>query len=42
VGEYYFSFLSEWAIQHIGEDGMQMKAQLKTYPYGFIPPDMPK
>jgi len=38
VAEYYYSFLSEWVIQHISEDDMQMKA----YPYDFIPPDMPE
>ena len=42
AAEYYYSFLSEWAIRHISEDDMQMKAKLETYPYDFIPPDTPK
>ena len=36
--EYYYSFLSEWAVTHVGEDDMRMKATLETYPYDFKPP----
>lgn len=39
VAEYYYSFLSEWAIRHISEDDMKMKARLGTLPYDFMPPD---
>lgn len=39
VAEHYFQFLSTWAIDHIEQDDMKMKALLKTYPYDFKPGD---
>lgn len=42
VVENYYGFLSEWTTAHIGEDDMQMKPILETYPYGFKPPAAPK
>ena len=38
AAEHYFHFLSRWAIEHINEDDMKMKATLETCPYDFKPP----
>lgn len=35
IAEHYFQFLSTWAIDHIEQDDMKMKALLQTYPYDF-------
>lgn len=40
VAEYYFDFLSTWAIDHVLEDDMKMKILLETYPYDFKPDDL--
>jgi hemerythrin-like metal-binding protein len=37
IAEHYFQFLSTWAIDHIDQDDMKMKALLETYPYNFKP-----
>lgn len=37
VVEHYFHFLSNWAVDHIEQDDMKMKALLETYPYDFKP-----
>jgi hemerythrin-like metal-binding protein len=37
VAEYYYMFLSTWAIDHVMEDDMKMKPMLETYPYDFKP-----
>jgi hemerythrin-like metal-binding protein len=42
AAEFYYSFLSEWATAHIGVDDMRLKDQLETYPYDFMPADMPQ
>ncbi|NOU00711.1 MAG: hypothetical protein HOO95_03940 [Gallionella sp.] len=39
VAEHYFQFLSTWAIDHIDEDDMKMKALLVARPYHFKPGD---
>jgi hemerythrin-like metal-binding protein len=35
IAEHYFQFLSTWAVDHIEQDDMKMKALLQTYPYDF-------
>lgn len=40
AAEHYFHFLSRWAIEHINEDDMKMKAMLETYPYDFKPANL--
>lgn len=40
IAEHYFQFLSTWAIDHIDQDDMKMKALLGTYPYDFKPEDI--
>jgi hemerythrin len=40
VAEYYYMFLSTWAIDHVMEDDMKMKPLLDTYPYDFKPDDL--
>jgi hemerythrin len=37
VAEYYYMFLSTWALDHVMEDDMKMKPLLETYPYDFKP-----
>lgn len=37
IAEHYFQFLSTWAIDHIDQDDMKMKALLETCPYDFKP-----
>jgi hemerythrin-like metal-binding protein len=37
IAEHYFQFLSTWAVDHIDQDDMKMKALLQTYPYDFKP-----
>jgi len=37
MAEYYYEFLSTWAVDHVLEDDMQMKILLETYPYDFRP-----
>jgi hemerythrin len=37
VVEHYFQFLSTWAVDHIDQDDIKMKATLGTYPYDFEP-----
>jgi hemerythrin len=37
IVEHYFQFLSNWAIDHINEDDMKMKALLESRPYDFKP-----
>jgi hemerythrin len=37
IAEHYFQFLSSWAVDHIDEDDMKMKAFLVTIPYDFKP-----
>lgn len=37
AAEYYSHFLSEWMIEHILEEDMQMKPVLQNYPYDFKP-----
>jgi hemerythrin len=37
VVEHYFQFLSTWAVDHIDQDDMKMKATLGAYPYDFKP-----
>ena len=39
AAEYYSHFLSEWMIEHILEEDMQMKPALQNYPYDFKPAD---
>lgn len=39
IAEHYFQFLSRWAVDHIDEDDMKMKALLGTIPYDFKPDD---
>ncbi len=40
IAEHYFQFLSSWAIDHIDNDDMKMKALLVTFPYDFKPGDL--
>ena len=40
--ENYYGFLSQWSAEHVGDDDMQMKAILITFPYDFKPPDLPE
>ena len=40
IAEHYFQFLCTWAIDHIGEDDMKMKALLEGYPYDFKPANL--
>ena len=40
VVEHYFQFLSTWAIDHIDQDDMKMKATLDAYPYDFKPSEI--
>jgi hemerythrin len=37
IVEHYFQFLSTWAVDHIDEDDMRMRASLEAYPYNFKP-----
>jgi hemerythrin len=37
IVEHYFQFLSTWAVEHINEDDMKMKALLEAHPYNFKP-----
>ena len=37
AAEHFFQFLSTWAIDHIDEDDMKMKALLESVPYDFKP-----
>jgi len=37
IAEHYFQFLSAWAIDHIDQDDMKMKALLETFPYDLKP-----
>jgi hemerythrin len=40
VAEYYYMFLSNWAVEHVMEDDMKMKSLLETYPYDYKPEDL--
>lgn len=42
AAEHYSYFLSEWMIQHILKEDMQMKPVLQTYSYDFKPPALDK
>jgi hemerythrin-like metal-binding protein len=39
AAEYYSHFLSEWMIEHILDEDMQMKPVLQNFPYDFKPAD---
>jgi len=41
IAEHYFHFLSTWAIDHIDQDDMKMKASLEALPYDFKPDGLP-